>query len=144
MSKFSNLQKYEIAADKAVKYDLVDIQMNGKTPFVMVKPATEANKPFAKAQLARSNKRIKAASARGVSLETLEASRDDDRDLYPKHIITGWGNVFDNDGGEVAFSVENCKEFLDALPGWIFDALRVFCTTPSNFAGVVDGEELGN
>ena len=144
MSKFSNLQQYEITADKTVKYEMSDIQMNGKTPFLMVKPATEANKPFAKSQLARSNKRIKIASARGVSLEALEANRADDRDLYPKHIITGWGNVFDNEGGEVPFTGENCKEFLEALPGWIFDSLRSFCATPSNFSGVVDGEELGN
>lgn len=146
MANFDNLKSFDVQVEKTVRYELNDIQMNGKTPFLMVKPATEANKPFARAQLLRSNKRVRAAGGRGVSLETIEGTRDDDRELYPRFVIEGWGNVFDTDGTLVEFSVKSCEEFLKALPSWVFDGVRGYCTTPSNFAGnnPEDTEELGN
>lgn len=144
MSKFGKLKSYDVRADKAIKYDLIDIEMNGKTPFLMVKPATEANKPYTRAQLKSSNKRIQRAAAKGISLETLEANRDDDRQQYPRHIIMDWGNVFDDDGKAVDFTAENCQEFLEALPNWVFDGLRSFCSQATNFAETVDEEVLGN
>ncbi len=144
MSKFNQLKQYDIQPEKSVRYDLVDIQMNDHTPYLMVKPATEGNKPFARAQLQRSNKRVRAAGARGVTLENLAANRDDDRELYPRFIITGWGNVFDVDQKEVPFSVKDCVDFLEELPDWIFDKVRLFCVEPGNFAETVDREDLGN
>lgn len=146
MANFDNLKAFDVKAETAVRYDITDIQMNGKTPFLMVKPATEANKPFARAQLLRSNKRARAAGGRGVSLETIEGTRDDDRELYPRYVIEDWGNVFDTDGQPVAFSVKSCQEFLTALPNWVFDGVRNYCTTPTNFAGqsVEDDEAVGN
>lgn len=144
MAKFGSLKHYDVNADKAVKYELTDIVMNGKTPYLMVKPATEANKPYTRAQLKSSNKRIQRAAAKGISLETLEANREDDRQQYPRHIITGWGNVFDDEGKEVEFTIQNGEEFLEALPNWIFDGLRGFCSQATNFADTVDEEELGN
>jgi len=146
MANFDNLKAFDVKADTAVQYDLNEIQMNGKTPFLMVKPATEANKPFARAQLQRSNKRARSAGGRGVSLETIEGTRDDDRDLYPRFVIEDWGNVFDMDGLPVPFSVKSCQEFLTALPNWVFDNVRSLCTSPTNFAGhsVEDDEAVGN
>lgn len=146
MPNFDNLKSFDVKVETTVRYDINDVQMNGKTPFVMVKPATEANKPFARAQLLRSNKRVRASAGRGVSLETIEGTRDDDRELYPRYVIESWGNVFDTDGTEVPFSVKNCEEFLKALPNWVFDGLRGYCTSPTNFAGssVEDDEAVGN
>jgi hypothetical protein len=143
---FNQLKQFEVEPDKSVKYSLTEIQMNGQTPFLMVKPATEANKPFARAQLLRSNKRVANRGGRGVSLETIENTRDDDKELYPRFVITGWGNVFDDTGKEVPFSLKSCEEFLAALPNWVFDNLRQHCTTPTNFAGMTvdDMNELGN
>lgn len=148
MANFDNLKAFDVKTDASVKYDITEIRMgDSKTPSLMVQPATEANKPFARAQLARSNKRVRAAGGRGVSLEAIEGTRDDDRTLYPRFVITGWENVFDTDGSPVPFSVKNCEEFLTALPNWIFDGVRGFCTNPSNFAAVTDpadDEALGN
>jgi hypothetical protein len=144
MSQFNSLKQFDISSDTVMKFELVDIQMGGKTPYLMVKPATEANKPYTRAQLKSSNKRIQRAAAKGISLETLEANRDDDRSQYPRHIITDWGNVFDDNGDPVPYSVANCTEFMEALPNWVFDGLRSFCSQPTNFADTVDEDELGN
>lgn len=147
MANFDNLKAFDVKPDTSVKYDINEVQMGGKTPFLMVKPATEANKPFARAQLQRSNKRARSAGGRGVSLETIEGTRDDDRDLYPRFVVEGWGNVFDTDGKPVEFSVKTCQEFLTALPNWVFDNVRSFCTNPSNFSSIpepADDEALGN
>lgn len=144
MSKFGNLKQYEIDPTKSVKYSITDIEMGGKTPYLMVKPATQTNKPYTKAQLKSSNQRIQRQAAKGISLEGLEANREDDKAHYPKFIITGWGNVFDDEGNDVPFTVENCAEFLEALPDWVFDGVRAFCSVPTNFADEADEEDVGN
>lgn len=148
MANFDNLKAFEVKTDTSVRYDITEIRMgDNKTPFLMVQSATEANKPFARAQLMRSNKRVRAAGGRGVSLEAIEGTRDDDRELYPRFVITGWGNVFDTDKSPVEFSVKNCQDFLTALPNHIFDSVRSFCTNPSNFSAITDpadDEALGN
>lgn len=138
MANFSFLKDFDVKAEQSQRFDMGDIQMGGKTPYLMLKPATEANKPFARAQLLRSNKRMRSTGGRGVSLETIEGSRDDDRDLYPRFVITGWGNVFDQSGNEVAFSVKECEEFLTALPNWVFDGVRAYATNAQNFASLND------
>lgn len=141
---FKNLKQYDISATTSVKYEIIDIEMNGKTPFLMVKTATQSNKAYTKAQLKSSNQRIQRAAAKGISLETLDANREDDRKQYPKYIVDGWGNVFDDDGKEVKFTAEHCAEFLEALPDWIFDGVRAFCGSAQNFADQVDEDDLGN
>ena len=148
MANFDNLKAFDVKTDTSIKYDITEIRMgDNKTPFLMVQPATEANKPFARAQLQRSNKRVRAAGGRGVSLEAIEGTRDDDRELYPRFVVTGWGNIFDTNHAPVEFSVKNCQEFLTALPNWIFDSVRGFCTNPTNFSAITDpadDEALGN
>ena len=140
MANFDYLKDFDVKSEESQKYEMGDIRMNDKVPFLMVKPATEANKPFARAQLLRSNKRIKSTGGRGVSLETIEGSRDDDRELYPRFVITGWGNVFDTSKKEITFSVRECEEFLTALPNWIFDGLRSYCTNPQNFSALDESD----
>jgi 3-dehydroquinate synthase len=41
-------------------------------------------------------------------------------------------------------SVRNCEEFLNALPDYIFDKVRVFCSEPDNFAESIDKDAVGN
>ena len=38
----------------------------------------------------------------------------------------------------VEFSLEECKQFLGALPNWLFDEMRLFAGNPSNFAEMID------
>jgi hypothetical protein len=141
---FKNLDQFQVKADVARPYSMDAIAMNDKTPVLMVKPATEGNKSFARAQLTRSNKRMKTSSARGVTLEALDSGREDDRTLYPRFIITGWENVFDDEGNLVEYTTKNCEEFLAAIPNWVFDDMRAWCSTPGNFAGGVDNDAVGN
>lgn len=148
MPSFDNLKAFDVKTDTSVRYEINEIRMgDNRVPYLMVKPATEANKPFARAQLLRSNKRVRTNAGRGVSLENIMDTRDDDRQLYPKFVVEGWGDVYDTDGKPVDYSTKNCEDFLKALPDWIFDGLRSFCTNPSNFAGIpdpADDEALGN
>lgn len=148
MPDFSNLQAFDVKPDASVRYDIADIRMgDNKIPYLMVKPATEANKPFARAQLLGSNKRVRANAGRGVSLETIQDTRDDDRRLYPRFVVEGWGDVYDTAGNEVPFSVKACEEFLAALPNHVFDNVRTFCSNPMNFAGIhseAEDEAVGN
>jgi hypothetical protein len=66
-----------------------------------------------------------------VELNRLVVQRD--LDLYPQHVVVGWENVFDTAGEAVPFSHGACAEFLRAIPSWIFDEVRLFAITASNF-----------
>lgn len=125
---FKNLKKLDVR-DGSVRYPLVQIEGE---PFLLVRPATEANKPFFNAVMKRSKTSIRRLRAGKFDAATLAAHREEDRELYPQHIITGWGKVVDDDGKLVEFSQEKCAEFITQLPNWIFDELREFCGNPSN------------
>ena len=58
------------------------------------------------------------------------------------YIVTGWSNVEDAKGKAVKFSKEVCRQFLIAIPGDMFDELRLFCLEISNFREEMDPEEL--
>jgi len=92
------------------------------------------------------NKNLRAAvnvenAKAGVAVDggTLDAegladhSSDLIRKLFAGNVITQWSNVFDAAGVEVPFSVEACREFLEALPDWILVKVAVFFTNPKNF-----------
>ena len=72
-----------------------------------------------------------------INLDDIESIRDLDRKYYPKYIITGWRNVYANDGehagDEVPFSEAACASLLEKVPDWIFDELRIFCCDPGMF-----------
>ena len=68
-------------------------------------------------------------------------NRDEDRRLYPKHILRGWRGVVDSNGDVVEFNPERAAEFVEALPDWLFDELRAFCGDVQNFLEEDDGDE---
>jgi hypothetical protein len=140
LSKFDHLKKFEVSKD-AVRYDLD--QLTGGM-YLMVRPATEANKGLLSESLKRVNARPQRARRAKVSAEKLEQTRDEDRQLYAKHVVEGWGNVRDSDGKVVEFSKEEVLDFLTALPDWVFDELRAFCTDPNNFLGDLPEDEGGD
>ena len=113
-------------------------------PKLIVKPATESNKDYFNEVLRKSAKSLRRA-AKGelkVDVETLEKNRRDDRILFPKYVIVGWEGIKDSKGNEVPFTPENCAEFLQALPDWIFDDIGIFCRKNSNFVpDSLDDEE---
>lgn len=146
---FSNLSKFNVTAEMTHAHKMEDITLRdaeGKehVPVLIGKPATEANKPYARLQLQKSNKRAKSMAARGATLETMDSSREDDRAMYPRMVLVGWEHVYGDDGQPVEFNVRHCTEFLEALPNYVFDAARQAFTTPQNFVQGVDADELGN
>jgi hypothetical protein len=135
MSKYDYLKKKEPKG--TVPYVLERLDKTHGEPTLIVAPAFGANKDYFNALL----KRRRTGPARltpkklteKLEAHTIEDTRNDDKVLYPRHVIKGWENITDNDGKKVPFSVEEVTEFLKVLPDWIFDEVRVFCVQPENF-----------
>ncbi len=140
MADFSHLKAFDVKQDATVDYTIHAITVNGVSPTLMVSPATEANKPYFNALLKRAGKTARVARAGKVNLGMIEENRDEDRALYPLHIIKGWKDVLDSDGSEAKFTAEDAAKFLAAIPDWCFDDLRNFCGNPANFTETVDVE----
>lgn len=140
MTDFSYLKAMEVTTDLTVEYEIHQISVNGKTPKLHMKPAVQANAPYFNALLKIAAKNAKSVQAGQVNTGMISETRDQDRELFPKHVITGWSDMPDADGAEVKFSAETCRDFLDQLPDHIFDVIRNFATTPENFVDNVDIE----
>ncbi len=140
MADFSHLKVLEVTQDNIARYTLFQITTDGKTPTLIVAPATEANKPFFNAQLKRHGKAAKAVRAGAVSIGMIDENRDEDRDMYPRYIIKDWEDMIDAKGKEVTFSKKECIDFLEKLPSWIFDDIRQFCGNPANYTELMDVE----
>jgi hypothetical protein len=67
-------------------------------------------------------------------------NRNEDRELFPIHVIAGWEGIEDCQGNEVPFNRDNVKEFVEALPDWIFDQIRLHASMPERF--LAEDEEL--
>lgn len=142
MSNFSHLRALEVR-DKTARCTIY--QIKGE-PVLVVRPATEANKPYFNAVLKRTRKNVRAVQAGAISQAMIAENRSEDRELFPKHVVVGWEGVSDSHGAAVPFSEEACAEFLEALPDWLFDEVRNFAGNSANFTdGVVDAEgKAGN
>lgn len=136
---FANLKKLDIDSKKTSIYTIVEIT---GSPKLIVKPATEVNKPYYNQILKRAKRNSRSIQAGGINSDMLESNRDEDRALFPKYVITGWENVNNDEGKAVDFNEANCKAFLEALPDWIFDGVRDYCASPSNFLDIPDAEEV--
>ena len=117
-------------------------------PVLEMRPATEDNREYFNAAFQSSKKRARKAKAQGLDVEAFKSLRDQDRLLFSKYVIVGWEKVVDFGGTPVVFTEEDCREFLKALPTWLFDEVRAFANEPLNFLkddalGVEDGDELG-
>lgn len=126
---FSNLAQHSVAV-QAVPYRL--FQIEGE-PVLRVLPATEENKPYFNALLRQTKESLRSLQATGASADAVEARRKLARDLIADHVLVGWEGVVDASGREVAWSKDDGRAFLEALPGWIFDSVQSFCQSPANF-----------
>jgi len=142
MSNFSHLKKLNIEEDRTAEYVLHELEPAVK---LTVRPASECNKKYFNAVIRLSKKRSGRKSS--VSLKAIEEDRKDDLPLFAKYIIVDWKNCVDANGKEVPFSVEDCEEFLNCLPSYLFNQLRLFCSDITNFypedEDDVSDEELG-
>lgn len=130
MPDFSQFDRLRMTEESTAVYRLH--QLEGE-PTLTVAPALEANAPYLNALLKQSKDSNRRLQALGASPAALEASREDARVLFARHVIRGWNGVVDSKGAPVEFSEQNCLAFLRALPAWIFDAIQSFCTRPTNF-----------
>ena len=141
---FSHLNKLQVTDQNVVEYPLIEIEGE---PTLTIRCASEGNKAYANAIL-RANGQVNGARKPGkikVDGQLIDKMRDQDRQLYPLNIITGWEGVLDSDGKSVDFSAEACEAFLNALPNWIFDRLRQAASTPETFINTIDSEaKAGN
>lgn len=130
-SNFSHLKNLQIQDGHTVEYTFWEI---AGEPFLNVRPAGEANKNFFNALLKKNKQSARRSrKAKSVTTETLADARREDIDLFVQYIISGWGRVENMDGELVPFSRESCAEFLNAIPGDMFDSLRIFCLNMDNF-----------
>ena len=134
---FHNIEKSQSAnAQSTIQYDLVNMEFDAEvegedcvlTPFLTLSPALPINKPYQRAKLVALNEEMKGMKKlvkKGVTPEFLEAQLDQDRPLYVKYIIRGWGNMIDGITKDpIPFDKKNCRALLDALPDFEFEAIR--------------------
>jgi len=129
MTDFSHLKNLDVK-DKTARYTIHQI---AGTPVLIIKPATEANKPYFNAVLKKSRRNVRALKAGAINQVMIAENREQDRDLFPKFVVTGWEDLSDAKGKPVEFNRENCEAFLRALPDWIFDEVRDFAGNSVNF-----------
>ncbi len=129
MPDFSNLQKYHVAPEATSVYKLT--QLEGNMSLTVV-PTTDANKGYLNAVLQRNQDNARAVQAGGMSIEMMEATREDDKVLYAQHAVKD-SHLVDAKGKPVPHSVDNILDFFQKIPNWIFDDIRMYCGQPRNF-----------
>ena len=134
--------------NKIVRFDMPWVRGDGV--HLLVKTATNENTEFNEASLRMGGQRRRDIIEGGASLtsDNAKEDREEDRILYPKYIIVGWGGIrkkINRDGKievvDVPFSRDECAKFIKVLPGWIFDKLRMFCMRPEKFLDPDDLQE---
>lgn len=126
MSKFA----VSVAMREVAEYTVYSLEGEPKLELAQ---ATEANKPYFNGLLRRSRKNMPRIKSGNIDVDLVLANRDNDRELYAKHVLRGWSGVRDTDGNEVPFSADNALEFLTQIPNWLFDEIRDFASEPRNF-----------
>jgi len=137
MSKFGHLK--QLNCKQSTEY--IIYQLDGQ-PVLVLAPATESNRGYFNALLRKSRKNMRVVQSGKVSASVIKQNRDEDRILYADHIITGWKKMLDSNGKEIPFTKEDCKEFIEEIPDWLFDEIRAFASNVQNFIeDAIDVEE---
>ena len=152
MSRFSKVSEQYSPKARSVRFALpLEAAPGAPQPTLLVRYAGDTNNGWRNA-IAKFNAKTGLArkAVQGRSREADRLALERDIELYPEHIISGWEGIVDDDGQQVSFSREACREFLEALPQWIFDDVRIFCSTATNFIAGSEpteeeiGEQAGN
>lgn len=136
-ASFSHLKKLEVDAKSTCLYTFHEILGE---PVLECHPATEQNAPYYRTVMKQAAKTAMRVRSGTMSPAMIAEAREQDRDLFPKHVIKDWPTPpLDSEGEPAAATVENFAGFLEALPDYMFDKLRVHLSNPSNF---VDDDEI--
>lgn len=142
MSKFGALKNLDVNEDKTAEYKMVEITVNGKSPIIITKMATQANKSYFNQLLKMSSTSAHTANmvkAGKINSAMVDEAREKDKALFPKYVMVDWKDVVDLETGkEVPFSEEDAAEFIEALPDWVFENFRQFAGNTVNFTDVLD------
>lgn len=141
MSKFSRLRKLQIDTTKPIRHVLA--RLDGK-PVLHLLPATSVNPHFLNLALKEAHQKAADQAKRKVAggadaedklitADDVARQREEARRDYPGTCIVGWEKVADDDGKEVPFTVEDCRDFVAQLPDDIFDGIRAMCLDNENF-----------
>ena len=135
---FDHLKNYDVG--QAMSW--LELPELGAKARILLKPATEANKPYYNAMLRLSGKRARSMAKTGnISVEDLQKNRDEDRIMFPKYVIAGWEFVeTDEDKGKqdedkeyVEYTLDLGAELGRKLPHHIFERVRNHAATPEQF-----------
>lgn len=148
MADFSN-----IAASKRTGAEMLRLPLNTSIGEITLigRIAGEANKPYYSALLLKAGASARRLRSNNNKLtpEMVAQNRQQDIDLFPKFVLTGWegpeGTVGPNDasGNPVPFSEDACRALLNALDDSDVDYIRNEYATVSNFLpDVVDVEAV--
>lgn len=143
MTDFGYLNQIEVR-DQTADYTINEIEVNGKSPTLVLKPTTQANTAYFNALLKSSTKKARRNAGAQIDASILDEGREEDRVLFPLYVVAGWKNVVNSKGKDVPFSPTECEAFLRALPDWKFDDIRNFCGNSRNFlnlSSITIGEE---
>ena len=146
MSKFGHFEDMSVKADTTAELTLHQIDVGGVSPTLIVKPSTDANKPYFNALLKRSGRNMRQLQAGKITAGLIEENRAEDRELFPKFVIVGWKDMLDADGNSIEFTPQDCRDFVGSIPDWLFDDITNFTKNPQNFLNTtsVDVGETGN
>ncbi len=137
---FSHLKDLEVTNESTSDFTLHQITVNGKSPTLILAPASEANKPYFNALLKRSGKTRRQVGSGNINAGLVAENRGEDRELYPQYVVKNWKDMVDAKGKKLAFNREDCEEFIGKLPDWLFDNVRNHAGEPSNFIEMLDIE----
>jgi hypothetical protein len=129
MGRFDHVAALAIG-DKTSSYTVYEIQGH---PVLKLAHAGQSNSPYFNARLALAAKNVRGGSRSKATADIMAKDIAHDRELYPKHVLRGWENVFDTNGSPVPFSTEAAAEFIDALPPDIFEGVRSHASDPGNY-----------
>lgn len=140
MSRFGKqLQRFNLTGRTATFRSSVSLKNDDDgmpIPLVFeLRPASDANKPWAAAVAKWTAKQGGAArlAQRQDDADKLALARD--RSLFPGLVVVGWSGAYDADGRALEFKREDCAELLEELPEWAMQQLRLFAYTPTHFIG---------
>ena len=103
-----------------------------------VRPATTDNLAFS---TAAANSVIKKRKTNKITEAEIKQNREKEINLYVEYIILGWKDLTDDNGDEIEFSKENCREVLKSFPVEWFEAVAEYCSDRTNFRDKEDEED---
>ena len=133
--KIHHIQNKHIKKDAIAKYTMhgVETGPDEKTLVLTVKPATADNRLYICDAVNNSPNKTQKKN-RKIQEEDLIKIEKDENELFVKHIIQDWENLWDDDGKEIPYSKENCRELLNVtLPRDFVEDLKDFCSEIENF-----------